>query len=98
MSLIRTEPSTSYSDSGLAGNTYFYRVRAVTSDGFTGPYSTSVSVTISALNWVAVGNDTGNYGNIMNSGNGITWSDSVGGTSFSTSGLRCGLRDQRGRN
>ena len=35
------------------------------------------------LNWVAVGQDTGN-GNIMNSDNGITWSDSVGGITFST--------------
>ena len=34
--------------------------------------------------------DTGN-GNIMNSGNGITWSDSVGGTSFSNSGHGIGI-------
>ena len=32
--------------------------------------------------WVAVGNDGGN-GNIMYSYDGISWSDSVGGTSFS---------------
>ena len=36
--------------------------------------------------WVAVGNDTGN-GNIMYSYDGISWSDSVGGTAFSTYGL-----------
>ena len=35
--------------------------------------------------WVAVGNDSGN-GNIMYSYDGISWSDSVGGTSFNSQG------------
>ena len=42
-------------------------------------------------------NGTGN-GNIMYSYDGISWSDSVGGTSFSNYGNGSGLRDQRGRN
>ena len=36
--------------------------------------------------WVAVGNDTGN-GNIMYSYDGISWSDSVGGTAFNSYGF-----------
>ena len=38
--------------------------------------------------WVAVGDDSGGTGNgnIMYSYDGISWSDSVGGTSFSSSG------------
>ena len=38
------------------------------------------------LNWVAVGQDTvvSDNGHIMNSANGITWSNSVGGDAFNT--------------
>ena len=50
--------------------------------------------------WVAVGDNTSgsSFGNIMYSYDGISWSNSVGGTSFSTARKRSGLWDQRGRN
>ena len=87
---IEDTDSTSFTNSGLeSGTTYFYRVRATTDAGLVGPFSDSANAETTAVpihSWVAVGDDTGN-GNIMHSVNGIIWNDSVGGNTFSSTGL-----------